>query len=134
MKSERYMPRSAQALQPDLRGNETAFFFPYPVEHGRGKLAKGTPSETLGDLDRLLCFTQQLYAHALTLQEVIRSEGAATYQALRPQYDQLAAEQFQVLHHTFKPPSRLRKRMIIAGSPRSVRQKPVKANGASVKL
>ena len=39
------------------------------------------------DLEKLLHFSQQLYAHALTLQEMIRKEGASTYETLRPRYD-----------------------------------------------
>ena len=106
MKSERHLPRSAQT--PNAYGTQ-AVRLSYPVEHASAKLAKERSSKALSDLETLLCFSQQLYAHALTLQEVIRSEGAATYEALRPKYDHLAAQQFEVLHHTFKPPSRSRK-------------------------
>lgn len=52
------------------------------------------------DVDRLLHFSQQLYAHALTLQAVIRNEGGVTYEVLRPKYDRQAAEQFKIFHHT----------------------------------
>ena len=52
------------------------------------------------DVDKLLHFSQQLYAHALTLQEVIRNQGEVTYQVLRPGCDRQAAEQFKVFQRT----------------------------------
>ncbi len=51
------------------------------------------------DPERLLHFSQQLYAHALTLQEVIRNEGKEAYEALRPRFDRQAAEQFEAFFH-----------------------------------
>jgi len=62
------------------------------------------------DLERLLNFSRQLYAHALTLQEVIRNEGEVAYEVLRPKYDRQAAQQFEILYHSLKPPSGFRKR------------------------
>jgi hypothetical protein len=62
------------------------------------------------DPEKLLHFAQQLYAHALTLQEVIRNEGQVTYEVLRPRYDRQAAQQFEVFYHSVERPSRLRKR------------------------
>ena len=47
------------------------------------------------DPERLLHFSQQLYAHALTLQEVIRNDGKEAYEALRPRFDRQAAQQFE---------------------------------------
>ncbi len=67
------------------------------------------PSNTL-DMENLLHFSQQLYAHALTLQEVIRNEKDVTYEVLRPRYDRQAAQQFEIFYHTFKRSSRLRNR------------------------
>jgi hypothetical protein len=58
----------------------------------------------------LLDFSQQLYAHALTLQEVIRNRGEVKYEVLRPGYDRLAAQQFEVFYPTFKRSSGFRKR------------------------
>ena len=52
------------------------------------------------DVEKLLHFSQQLYAHALTLQEVIRNQGKVTYQVLRPGCDRQAAEQFKVVQRT----------------------------------
>jgi rRNA maturation protein Nop10 len=62
------------------------------------------------DLKKLLHLSQQLYAHALTLQEMIRTEGEATYEALRPKYDRLAAQQFKMFYQALKRSSGLRKR------------------------
>ena len=50
------------------------------------------------DFEKLLHFSQQLYAHALTLQEVVRNNGQVTYEALRPRYDRQAAQQFEVFY------------------------------------
>ncbi|MBZ5663907.1 MAG: hypothetical protein LAO30_04830 [Acidobacteriia bacterium] len=97
MKSERRsLPRSALA-------------FPPPVERLGGKTARKRPSKAL-DLEGLLRFSQQLYAHALTLQEVLRSEGKATYEVLRPRYNRQAAQQFEIFYHGFERSPRLRKR------------------------
>jgi hypothetical protein len=59
------------------------------------------------DPEKLLHFSQQLYAHALTLQEVIRSGGELAYEVLRPRYDRQAAQQFEIFHHTFEKSSGL---------------------------
>jgi len=116
MKSERRsFPRSAQPFPRRILGNadralvETAVAFPYPVQRIRGKVAKKRPSNAI-DLEKLLHFSQQLYAHALTLQEVIRNEGEVRYTALRPRYDRQAAQQFEIFYRTFKRPSGFRKR------------------------
>jgi hypothetical protein len=74
-----------------------------------GKVARKRPSNALY-LEKLLHFSQQLYAHALTLQEVIRNDGEVAYEVLRPRYDQQAAQQFETFYHTFERPSALRKR------------------------
>jgi len=54
------------------------------------------------DMEKLLHLSQQLYAHALTLQEVIRNKGERTYEALRPRFDRQAAQQFELLYHFSK--------------------------------
>ena len=77
----------------------------------RGETATSSP-----DLKKLLHFSQQLYAHALTLQEMIRNEGEATYEALRPQYDRLAAQQFKMFYQTLERSSGLRKRDLESGN------------------
>jgi len=92
-------PMIEQSLEP----SETADGSPLPVEHVSGEVAKKRPSDAI-DLETLLHFSQQLYAHALTLQEVIRNEGEATYEVLRLKFDRQAAQQFEVFYHTFKQP------------------------------
>jgi len=62
------------------------------------------------DLEKLLHLSQTLYAHALTLQEVIRNQGEVTYQALRPRYDRQAAQQFEMFYRTMRRSPGLRKR------------------------
>ena len=95
-----------QSLEP----GETAISFPTHVEHISGKLAR-KPSNALG-LEKLLQLSRQLYAHALTLQEMIRSGGKITYDVLRPRYDRQAAQQFEILYHTFeRPPEKGRARV-----------------------
>lgn len=97
-----------------LERGETAGAFPDSGERtgGRGDRKRSSPAV---DLEKLLDFSQQLYAHALTLQEVIRNEGDVTYEVLRPGYDRLAAEQFKVFYHTFNRPSGCRKRSAASG-------------------
>jgi len=63
------------------------------------KVARKPPSSAI-DAGRLLHFSQQLYAHALTLQEVIRNEGEIAYEVLRPRYDRQAARQFEIFYRT----------------------------------
>jgi len=75
----------------------------------RASAARKLPASAL-DLEKLLHVSRQLYAHALTLQEVIRSEGEVAYEVLRPKYDRQAAQQFEIFYHTLKRPSGLRKR------------------------
>jgi len=75
--------------------------FPHP---GQAKFAKKRSSNAL-DTEKLLHFSRQLYAHALTLQEVIRNEGEVAYEVLRPRYDRQAAQQFEIFDHTFNGPS-----------------------------
>jgi len=79
------------------------------VKHVTEKVANQRASNTI-DVDKLLHFSQQLYAHALTLQEVIRTEGQLTYEVLRPKYDRQAAQQFEIFYHALKRPSGFRKR------------------------
>lgn len=95
--------------EPRSFGRSVAVASKYPVEHIRGKVAKKRPSDAI-DTEKLLHFSQQLYAHALTLQEVIRKEGEVTYEVLRPRYDRQAAQQFEIFYHTFERPSGFRKR------------------------
>lgn len=99
MKSERSsFPRSAQSARRRIPGKGVGT-----------KLASGQSPHAI-DLEKLLHFSQQLYAHALTLQEVIRTEGEVTYEVLRPRYDRQAAQQFEIFHHPSKRLSGFRKR------------------------
>ena len=90
-------------IDQSLERSEIANASPLPVEHVSGEVAKKRPSDAI-DLETLLHFSQQLYAHALTLQEMIRNEGDATYEVLRPKFDRQAAQQFEVFYHTFRQP------------------------------
>ncbi len=85
------------------------FAFQYPVKRIRGKAGRKRPSNVI-DLQSLLHFSKELYAHALTLQEVIRNDGGESYEALRPRCDRQAAQQFEVFYHTFRRSSGLHKR------------------------
>jgi hypothetical protein len=75
----------------------------------QAEVAKKRPPNAL-DVEKLLHFSRQLYAHALTLQEVIRNKGKVAYEVLRPRYDRQAAQQFEIFYQTFKRRSRFRKR------------------------
>ena len=88
---------------------------PFAVERISGKIGKKRPSNAI-DLERLLLLSQRLYAHALTLQEMIRNEGEVTYELLKPRYDRQAARQFEIFHHALKQPSGFRKRVAGAHS------------------
>ena len=77
------------SLEPD----EAADVLRDPVARMDGKLANKLPANPI-DLERLLYLAQQLYAHALTLQELIWSGGEVPYEAVRPKYDRQAAQQF----------------------------------------
>ncbi len=87
---------------------ETVVAFPYSVERANGKVPKKRPSSAIG-VEDLLHLSRQLYAHALTLQEVVRSGGEKTYEALKPRYDRQAAQQFEIFYRTFERPSGFRK-------------------------
>jgi hypothetical protein len=53
------------------------------------------------DVQNLLQLSEQLYAHALTLQELIRNGASTTYDNLRPRYDRQAAQQFEIFYRSF---------------------------------
>jgi hypothetical protein len=80
----------------------------------RKSVTKIQPSDGI-DLEKLLHFSQQLYAHALTLQEVIQNEGQVTYEVLRPRCERQAAQQFEIFYHTLKQPPDVCKRGAAAG-------------------
>lgn len=92
MKSvRRSLKRSAQSFQRRISGK-------VPTRRARHAV----------DVEKLLHLSQQLYAHALTLQEVIRNDGEITYEALRPRFDRQAAQQFELFYHTSKRHSEFR--------------------------
>jgi len=101
MKPERRpFPRRSQTRHRRIR-SETCLAFPNPVQEVGGEVTKKQLSSEI-DVEMLLHFSQQLYAHALTLQEVIRNEGKATYEVLKPRYDRQAEQQFEIFYQNFK--------------------------------
>ena len=134
MKSELpTFPRSAQAFQsrhPDVSdrpllestcpacGQMVNPMMDQSSEHDNAVIAFPSPMKgkvdrkqllNATDLDRVLHFSQQLYAHALTLQELIRNEGEVRYEVLRPRYDRQAAQQFEIFYRALGRFSELRK-------------------------
>jgi len=95
------------------------------LDRGVAAVASLNPAESVSrlkkrsssaiDPEKLLQFSQQLYAHALTLQEVIRNGGGVPYETLRPRYERQAARQFEVFYHSCEQPSGFRKRGASAG-------------------
>jgi hypothetical protein len=87
------------AMIDQARGQpENAYAFSNPAGNASGKRAR-KPMPAAIDLGKLLHFSQQLYAHALTLQEVIRNEGEVKYEVLRPRCERQAAQQFEIFYH-----------------------------------
>jgi hypothetical protein len=103
-------PRIEQSLE---RG-ESGIVLPHKVKRIGRKAAKKRASHAM-DMEKLLHFSQQLYAHALTLQEVIRNQGQETYEVLRPRYERQAAQQFEIFYPRSKRTSGLRARGAGAG-------------------
>jgi len=89
-----------QSLAPDSAASAVQ----YPVERGAEMVAKKRPSNAI-DPEKLLHFSQQLYAHALALQEVIRTEGEVAYDVLRPRCDRQAAKQFEIFYRAGDEPA-----------------------------
>ena len=75
------------------------FAFHSPLKRVSGAAARKRPSNTL-DMQNLLHFSKELYAHALTLQEVIRNGGEYRTRALS--CDRQAAQQFEIFYHAFR--------------------------------
>ncbi len=84
----RSLPRSTQATQRSMA-----------AKGSRPMVARKRPSNAIR-IEKLLHLSQELYAHALTLQEMIRGNGESTYQMLRPRYDRQAAQQFEVFYRS----------------------------------
>src|SRR5271165_603466 len=82
------------------------FVVPSPVTRGEDerKVAMKPPANAM-DPQKLLHFSQQLYAHALTLQEVIRNGGEIAYDVLRPRCDRQAARQFELFYGAADAPA-----------------------------
>jgi len=93
-------------MERSLDRGVAAVASPNPAERVSG-LEKRSSSAI--DPEKFLHFSQQLYAHALTLQEVIRNGGGVTYEALRARYERQAAQQFEVFYHSCEQPSGFRK-------------------------
>lgn len=113
MKSERCsLPRSVRASHRHIPGNDRCTMIEYkpidckPIESAlaESKVAKRRPSDAL-DVEKVLHFSQQLYAHALTLQEMIRNKSEISYEVLRPRYDRQAAQQFEIFYHSLEQSS-----------------------------
>jgi len=87
----RSFPRSAQTIQRRVLGNgdRTLVESKCPTcgqtvstvvdTMVDESLERGEAAASFPDLKKLLHFSQQLYAHALTLQEMVRNEEEATY-------------------------------------------------------
>ncbi len=58
----------------------------------------------LFDLDKLIHFFQELYAHAPTLQDLVQTADNRTYERIKPQYDRQAAEQFEIFYRALNDP------------------------------
>jgi len=95
--ARRSLTRSAQALERRILGRGSQGM----VGHMSEKVASKQNRHAV-DVGKLLHLSQQLYAHSLTLQEVIRNEGKITYEALRPRFDRQAAQQFELFYHPSK--------------------------------
>jgi hypothetical protein len=92
-----------RSKQPVLRSTTQGSAGRSPGKRQRLSIDRKSPSNAI-DLGTLLQFSQQLYAHALTLQEVVRSQGQLTYEKLRPRFDRQAAQQFEIFYRTFQRP------------------------------
>jgi hypothetical protein len=96
-------------MKPERRSlQRSPAAFPRPIERHGSKVARKRTSNAL-NLERLLRFSQQLYAHALTLQEVLRSEGKVAYEVLHPRYNRQAARQFEIFYHSLERSPKPRK-------------------------
>lgn len=93
MKSTRHSKHSAQVSPRGSLGSH------FSAERLSGKPTKKRARHAV-DAEKLLHLSQHLYAHALTLQEVIRNHGEIAYEILKPRFDRQAAQQFEILYHT----------------------------------
>ena len=98
------VPMIDTATGRPLKLDATSTAVPYSMECGADKVSSKRPSKAI-DPEILLQFSQQLYAHALTLQEVIRSEGEVAYDALRSRCERQAAQQFEIFYRTADEPA-----------------------------
>lgn len=56
------------------------------------------------DFEKLLRFFQEMYAHALTLQDLIETDDKRTYEEVKPQYDRLAENEFALFYRALNQP------------------------------
>jgi hypothetical protein len=98
-------------MHQSFERDKSVIAFPSPMS---GKV-DGKQRSIATDLERVLHFSQQLYAHALTLQEFIRNEGELRYEVLRPRYDRQAAQQFDIFYRALGRFSELPKPAARAG-------------------
>lgn len=57
------------------------------------------------DVEKLLRFFQELYAHALTLQEVLATTAEVDYEDVRRKFDLQAAQQFALFYQALNDPN-----------------------------
>lgn len=56
------------------------------------------------DFEKLLQFFQEMYAHTLTLQDLIQSEDERQYVDVKPRYDRVAANEFAIFYRALNEP------------------------------
>jgi hypothetical protein len=56
------------------------------------------------DVAYLLQFFPKLYAHALTIQDLMATDDERKYEDVRPKYDQQASEQFELFYRALNQP------------------------------
>jgi hypothetical protein len=89
----------------DRKANTITIFVTDPTAEipliAGGRASRKSASKGV-DLENLLHFCQRLYAHALTLQEIIRNGGEETYEMLSQRYRRQAAQQFEIFCRSFR--------------------------------
>jgi hypothetical protein len=56
------------------------------------------------DLNKLLTYFQDLFAHAATLQDLIQTDDKRTYEQIRPMYDLQAEQEFASFYRALNEP------------------------------
>jgi hypothetical protein len=57
------------------------------------------------DLERLLKAFQEMFAHMLTLQDLIGTDDNRTYEEVKPKYDQQAEREFALFYQALNDPA-----------------------------